>query len=216
MNTATLPRGVDRWARLVHEADADCLAAAGLNSWGDVEAAARAASVSTRVFLAHLLRVLTDSEFRLPGKALLPLAGRPMLAFLLERLRYADGAVCLWDLNIDTNTMNGWTLDSNPGLNQVAIFGVFQKNQNNANFDIVKDTFSTTARDYKADEGDGGVYACGSYNAEGYTLESRILPYSFDPNRSDRKLWIKILTPLVVTDQLTRNIQIVVTAKMID
>lgn len=36
-----------------------------------------------------------SASTRLPGKALLPLAGRPMLGFLLERLRGVAGRLCL-------------------------------------------------------------------------------------------------------------------------
>lgn len=35
------------------------------------------------------------ASMRLPGKALLPLGGKPMLAFLLERLREVSGQLCL-------------------------------------------------------------------------------------------------------------------------
>ena len=124
----------------------------------------------------------------------------------------SQGAVSVWSLNIDTNTLNNWELSDTPGLNQVAIFGVFQKTQNNSNFDVVKDSFSAYPKDYN---GDSGVYACGSYVAEGLSgVESKIIPYQCSQTRSDRRLWIKMLTPLAVTDQATRNIQIVITGRM--
>jgi len=123
----------------------------------------------------------------------------------------SQGAVCCWDLNIDTNTLNGWALSNAPALNQVAIYGVFQQSQNTANYDMVVDSFSANPKTYNAAT---GVFACGSYAGYGAGAEGRIVPYAIDPAHSDRKLTIKILTPLAVTDQLQRSISIVVTAKM--
>ena len=121
------------------------------------------------------------------------------------------GAICSWDLNIDNSSLGDWTLDDKPGLNKLAIYGVFQKNQNNSNFDIVQDTFSITPKQYMFN----GAFACGDYAAEGYNgKESRILPYLPYAAESERKLWIKVLTPLAVNSVIDKNILIVITAKM--
>ena len=106
------------------------------------------------------------------------------------------GAICNWSLYIDTNTsLNGWTLSNCPGLNQVAISGVFQKLNVPANFDVVRDTFDATPR-YYMDVADGGAFACGDYTNEGFNnVESKILPNMYSTTRSDRKLWIKVQTP---------------------
>ena len=123
----------------------------------------------------------------------------------------STGAVCCWDLNIDTNTLNGWTLANTPALNQVAIFGVFQQSQNQSNYDMSVDSFSAFPKTYNAVT---GVFACGSYAGYGAGAEGRIIPYLVDPLHSDRKLCIKMLTPTAVTDQIQRTISITVTAKM--
>ena len=125
------------------------------------------------------------------------------------------GAVCMWDLNIEPSSLGGWTLANNPGLNQVAIYGVFATSQASAVYDMVNDTFSVTGKTYN---GATGVFACGSYTAaQGSGIESRIVPSSMNgmgSYTSDRKLCIKMLTPLAVTDQTQRIISIVVTAQM--
>jgi len=127
----------------------------------------------------------------------------------------SQGAICQWALNIDPASLNGWTLSNAPGLNQVAIYGVFQTAQNTANYDIVKDTFSTTPKTYSSVT---GAFACGSYTAaQGNGTESLIVPSALNGTgsyTSDRKLCIKMLTPLAVTDQTPRNIGVVITASM--
>ena len=123
------------------------------------------------------------------------------------------GAISSWELNIDNASLGTWSLADRPGINTVAIYGVFQKTYNESNFDIVTDTFSTVGKMYSAT----GAYACNSYIAgDGDGAESRMLPYMLgDSSKSDRKLWIKMLTPLAVSNAIVdRTIKLVVTAKM--
>lgn len=126
----------------------------------------------------------------------------------------SQGAISSWDLNIQDASLDSWTLASAPGLNQVAIYGVFQTTAPTAaynSFHVTRDTFSITARQYTA----GLAYGWGAYNSQGHlSQEHRILPSTYDALRCDRRLWIKMLTPLAVTDENVRTIILVVTAKM--
>jgi hypothetical protein len=124
----------------------------------------------------------------------------------------SQGAICTWALNVDPATLNQWTLANTPGLNQVAIYGVFQSTQNYANYTTV---FSTSPQTYNAST---GVFSCGSYSSPqaGVLSESRITPAALNGvgnYSSDRSLWIKLLAPLAVTTP-SQSIGIVVTAAM--
>jgi hypothetical protein len=122
------------------------------------------------------------------------------------------GAICKWDLNVDNASLNSWTLGTQPGLNQVALAGVFKKSGQPADsdFNMVADSFSVTAKEYS-----GSSYFNADYDSDGMNSDAtKILPFGYAGTGADRNLWLKIKTPLVVTDQTTRIIRITATAKL--
>ncbi|MBT9168216.1 MAG: hypothetical protein DDT19_01561 [Syntrophomonadaceae bacterium] len=126
----------------------------------------------------------------------------------------SHGAICMWDLNIEAASLDGWTLANAPGLNQIALFGLFRKTTpTSAHFDVVSDTFSVTAKEYNAIN-----FHDAEYDPHGHGNGAwRIFPRAFADTvgRSpDRRLWLKIQTPTCVTDQNRRTLQLRVTAKM--
>lgn len=125
------------------------------------------------------------------------------------------GAICKWELNMDNASLEGWTLGNTPGLDQAAIFGIFKKTgqPSSSDFDMVNDTMSTTAVEY-----DAARYFDADYNADGHQDQGfRILPKAYADTvgkTAERKLWLKLLAPLAVTDQNTRIINLVITVAM--
>ena len=125
----------------------------------------------------------------------------------------STGAICTWELNVDNASLNGWQLGNVPGLNQFAMSGIFRKTDKPtaAMFDVNADTFSVASKQY-----DSANFHDADYDTDGYISQAGyILPRSYAETvglSADRKLWIKLLTPLAVTDQNQRTIHIVVTA----
>ncbi len=124
------------------------------------------------------------------------------------------GAICRWDLNIDPTSLAGWTLGSAPGLDQVALFARFRKTDQptDAMF-VASSTLSATAKEYNAIN-----FYDSDYDTDGHLNDaSKILPqaYAITVGKSaDRRLWLKLQTPTLVTDQNWRTLRLVVTAKM--
>lgn len=127
----------------------------------------------------------------------------------------SQGAICRWDLNIDAASLNGWTLASQPGLDQLALSGICRKtNQPTpAMFQTTNSSFSVTAREYNALN-----FYDADYESDGYQSDSsKVLPKTYADTvgkSADRKIWLKLMTPLLVSDQVERTLQLVVTAKM--
>ncbi len=124
------------------------------------------------------------------------------------------GAICRWDVKV-SNTA-GWTLAAAPGLNQFAVFAKFKKVNGtpttlpyggNDALTIADQEYNAT-HFYEADyEGD----------SDSGSDSSRVLPKAYADSLTkspDRNMWLKIQTPLAVTDETQRTIMVTVTAKM--
>ncbi len=122
----------------------------------------------------------------------------------------STGAICRWDLNVENASLDGWDLGSAPGLDQVAIAGLFKKDNQpvDGDFDVVADSFSVVAKEYNSTS-----YYDADYESDGYGNDAaKILPETYAGTGSQRKLWLKLQTPLAVTDENSRRIQLTVTA----
>lgn len=125
------------------------------------------------------------------------------------------GAICTWALNVDNTSLDGWHLDNAPGLDKFALFGHFRKTDQPTAvmFDVNADTLSVVAKQYSSTN-----FQDADYNGDGYGGQaSIILPKNYADtigSSADRKLWIKLQTPIAVTDQNLRTIRIIVTAAM--
>jgi hypothetical protein len=124
------------------------------------------------------------------------------------------GAICRWDLNVDVTSLNGWTLGTQPGLDKPAIAAVFKKSAQplDTDFDMSVDSLSVDAKQYNA-----STYYDTDYNTDGPggTDGSKILPKAYADSigaSADRKLWLKIKTPLAVSDSNSRTLRLQVVA----
>jgi len=127
----------------------------------------------------------------------------------------SNGAICRWDLNIDAASLSGWALGNQPGLDQIALFGLFRKTNQPTDtmFQVTNSSLSVTTKEYN-----GLNFYDSDYDSDGYSNDaSKILPKAYADQvgkSADRKLWLKIMTPTLVTDQTQRTLHLVVTAKM--
>ncbi len=124
------------------------------------------------------------------------------------------GAICTWELNIDNASLDGWTLSDAPGLDQFAMSGIFRKTDKPtpAMYDVNADTLSITSKLYNDTNFHDADYA-----GDGNGSAGVILPRTYADSigrTAERQLWLKLMTPLAVTDQDLRTIHLVVTARM--
>jgi hypothetical protein len=122
----------------------------------------------------------------------------------------SNGAICRWNLNVDVTSLNGWTLGTQPGLDKPAIAVVFKKAAQplDTDFDMSVDSLSVDAKQYTAVNFHNSDYDA---DGPGGTDGSKILPKGYADSigaSADRKLWLKIKTPLAVSDSTARTIRL--------
>lgn len=112
-----------------------------------------------------------------------------------------------------------WRLGSTQGLNRAVLFAKFSSSTITADdFNVSMDTVSTTSQGAKTYSNNTFYGYCSQYIEPSYTSDaSLILPVSYDgaaEGRSERQLWLKLLTPTAVEspNQVT-NITLRLTAK---
>ncbi|MBN1824256.1 MAG: hypothetical protein JW803_08060 [Endomicrobiales bacterium] len=141
----------------------------------------------------------------------------------------SQGAICSWDLRVDTNT-TGWQIGAAPSLDQITLYGVFKDTKavtgedepiEEADFAAGGSTLSLTNTQYSAayfsidPQADSGYDNDGS--GSGVGDETKILPKSYADTvnkDSSRDLWLKLLTPLAVSSESEKTFYLWVTAKL--
>jgi hypothetical protein len=121
----------------------------------------------------------------------------------------SNGAVCKWELNVANPS--GWTIGNVAGLDTFSLCAVFKKaTAIEGDYNVASDTLSVTGKDYNATS-----YSMGDYTAEGIgSDEAKILPFAYDAAKADRKLWLRLATPIAVTTSGNKTIPLTITAKI--
>ena len=134
------------------------------------------------------------------------------------------GVISRWELDvlesggvIDSGSQ--WTLGATPGLNRATLCAKFSSSTiTSTDFDMVKDTVSTTSQIAKTYSMANFYSHCGQYLEPSYTNDpSRVLPSSYDSTaegKAERQLWVKLLTPTAIENPgVTTTIMLRITAK---